>query len=165
MEQLGIKADQLLSQIINFTIMMWLLGKFLYKPILKMLEERKKKIEEGLKYSEQAKTELEKIDKKRQEIINSANNEVKKIIEEGKKAGKETEAEIIKRAYKEAENIIKKGRQELELEGLETEKELKKQTVEIAATMTEKILQDIITIDDHRAFIDKKLKQLTQSIR
>ena len=56
MEKLGIEPILLLTQVINFTILVVVLTKFLYKPILKMLDERKKKIEEGLTLSREMAT-------------------------------------------------------------------------------------------------------------
>ena len=64
MEKLGIQLPMLLTQIVNFTIMLLLLTKFLYKPILKALKERKEKISQGLIYAEKMQAEEEKMLKK-----------------------------------------------------------------------------------------------------
>ena len=72
MENLGIQPVPLLLQAINFLLLLFILKKYLYKPILKALEDRKKKIEEGLAYSEKMKAEAEKSEKKREEIISRA---------------------------------------------------------------------------------------------
>ncbi|MCL4338932.1 hypothetical protein M1271_04545, partial [Patescibacteria group bacterium] len=64
MEKLGVEPFQLLTQLFNFFLMVFILTKFLYKPITKKLEERKKKIEEGLEYADRMKSEMEKSDKK-----------------------------------------------------------------------------------------------------
>ena len=93
MEKLGIQPVQLLAQVFNFLILIILLRKYLYKPILKMLEERRKKIEEGLKSSEQAKKELDEAEKKKAEIISKAKLEASKIMDEAKKAGKKQETD------------------------------------------------------------------------
>lgn len=160
MDKLGIEPIQLLTQIFNFVIMVVLLTKFLYKPILKALEERRKKIEEGLQYAEKMKVETEKNEKKREEIILEAKGEARKIMEEGKKSGRIVEAEIIEKAHKEAQEVIAKGRSELSLERIEMEKQLRGQTIDIATSMVESILRQILDKNYQKEIINKKIREL-----
>src|SRR3989344_7992101 len=102
MEKLGIQPLSLLLQVINFLILLFVLKKYLYTPILNMLNDRKKKIEEGLSYSEKMKSEFEKSEKKRAEIIDKGKLEAQKIVEEGRHAAKGKENELIAKAEKEA---------------------------------------------------------------
>lgn len=162
MEKLGIELPQLLTQVVNFTIMVFILTKFLYKPILKTLEERKRKIEEGLKFTEKVKEEIEKTEKNRQEIIDKAKTEARQIIEETKNSAKRLESEIITKAHKEAEEILIKGRKELEQEKIEMEKAVSKHTVDIAAHMVEKLLNKMLSKEDHEALIEKKLREIAR---
>lgn len=165
MDKLGIEPIQLLTQVFNFVVMVVLLTKFLYKPILKALEERKKKIQAGLEYAEKMEEELEKTDKKRQAVIDAAKDEGRKIIEESKKTGKLLEAEIIEKAHKEAAGILDKGRKELELERAEMEKQLQLNTVEIAQTWVKTVLGNVLSVKNQQAIIDKKLKELAKQIK
>ena len=55
MDKLGIEPVMLLTQVINFLVLVILLTKFLYKPILKLIDERRKKIEEGLQLAQEMK--------------------------------------------------------------------------------------------------------------
>ena len=162
MEKLGIELPQLLTQVVNFTIMVFILTKFLYKPILKTLEERKRKIEEGLKFTEKVKEEIEKTEKNRQEIMDKAKTEARQIIEETKNSAKRLESEIITKAHKEAEEILIKGRKELEQEKIEMEKAVSKHTVDIAAHMVEKLLNKMLSKEDHEALIEKKLREIAR---
>src|SRR3989338_2822162 len=162
MEKLCIELPQLLTQVVNFTIMVFVLKKFLYKPILKTLEERKRKIEEGLKFTEKVKEEIEKTEKNRQEIMDKAKTEARQIIEETKNSAKRLESEIITKAHKEAEEILIKGRKELEQEKIEMEKAVSKHTVDIAAHMVEKLLNKMLSKEDHEALIEKKLREIAR---
>lgn len=164
MEKLGIEPIQLLTQTFNFLVLVFILGKFLYKPILKKLEERRKKIEEGLQYTEKMKKALEENEKKRQEIINKAKDEARTIVEEGKKTGKKVEAEIIEKAHKEAKEIVERGGKELELERQQMEKQLKTDTIEIAEAFTMKILSEVLDKDNQEKIIDKKIKQFASLV-
>ena len=159
MEKLGIQPTQLLSQIINILVMVFLLTKILYKPIIKVLDERKKKIQEGVEYTEKTKKELEQIEKKKQEILKKAESESKKIIEEGRITGKRLEAQIIEKAQREAKEIVEKGKKEIAMERFDLEKQLKTQTVEIASAMAEKILTNVLDKGDQKNIINRKYAQ------
>ncbi|OIO14684.1 ATP synthase F0 subunit B [Candidatus Gottesmanbacteria bacterium CG11_big_fil_rev_8_21_14_0_20_37_11] len=160
MENIGIEPSQLLTQVINFLLMVILLTKLLYKPVLKALDERKKKIEESLKLAEEIKLEADKNEKKRQEIINKSKQEAKQIIEEAKKTAKQVEAEIIMKAHNEAEMIIEKGKKDIEGEREQMEKQLRNKTIEIASEMAEKVIGMVLSDSDHHKIINNKLKDL-----
>lgn len=165
MEQLGIQPLQLLFQVINFTLMVVLLTKFLYKPILKALDARRKKIAEGLEYTQKMQEEKDKNENRKEEVLNKAKEEARKIIEEGKDAGKRMEAEIIEKAQKEADAIKEKGKKELEMERLEMEKELKVQTVEIAGNWVEVVLGKVLDSKKQQEIINKKLQELEHTLK
>lgn len=165
MENIGISPSAFLIQLINFSIMVFVLGKLLYKPIIRVLSERKKKIEDGLEYETKMKSELLATERKRAEILDKAADEAKKIIEEGKKLGKKTEAEILVKAADEAAVLVAKGKKEIESERAEMEKSLRSKTTEIASAMVEKLLSQVLSQSDQRALIDKKLRDIDKLTR
>jgi F-type H+-transporting ATPase subunit b len=165
MDKLGIEPFQLITQIFNFSVMVVVLTKLLYKPILKVLEERKKKIEEGLQYAEKMKEEAEKNEKARQEVINKAKEEARKIVEEGKKTGRKLEAEIVERAQKDAKAILTKGRKEIEIEKAIMEKDLQHQTIEISTSLVEAVLRNALDISNQKKIIDKKIQELAKHLK
>lgn len=164
MEQLGIEPLQLLTQILNFAIMVGVLTYFLFKPILKMLKGRRDKIAEGLSYAEKMKTEAEKTEGKRQAVLQEAKEEGSRIIEESKKSGKLVEAEIIEKAHEEARAIVEKGKSDIEIERADMEKKLKSEMIEVAAAIAQKTLESAISTKMHRAIIDKKIRELAKQL-
>src|SRR5688572_7523836 len=93
----GFNWPLFISQVISFTIVAVLLRKFAYQPILKLLLARREKIEAGLKNAEQIKVELARTEASRQEILNKANTEANRLIEEARAAAaKVQEAETQK---------------------------------------------------------------------
>src|SRR3989344_5068928 len=139
MDKLGIEPTQLLFQAINFTIMVVVLTKLLYNPILRALNERKRKIAEGLAYTEKMKKEEEKLEKKRQEVVDKAKDEAQKIIEKGKK--------------------------DIELERVEMEQKLRDETIEVAEAMVTRLLENILTEKNQKALIEKKLAQIAKDTK
>lgn len=162
MEQLGIQPIQLITQVVNFTLMVVLLTKFLYKPILKALNDRKKKIVEGLEYAEKMKLEAEKNEKKREEIIDRAKEEARKIIEESKKTAKQVEADILKDAQEEAGLILAKEREALAQERQELERQLRVKTIEIAQGWVTAVLGKVLGTKVQTAIINKKIAELAR---
>ena len=163
MENLGIQPISLLLQSINFLLLLLILKKFLYKPILKVLADRKKKIEEGLSYSDKTKSEFEKSEKKRDEILVRARSDGKTIIEEAKRAAKKREEELLEKAQREAQEIIAKGKREIEAMKEDLAKDLRREAVMIAEKIVEKVIKEALTENTQKALIDRKIKEIAKS--
>src|SRR6476469_808717 len=80
----GLDVPHFISQVISFAIVAFLLHRFAYKPILKVLEERRQRIAEGLANAERIKQELAKAEAARQEILSKANTQANQLIEEAR---------------------------------------------------------------------------------
>ncbi len=163
MEKLGIQLPMLLTQIVNFTIMLLLLTKFLYKPILKALKERKEKISQGLIYAEKMQAEEEKMLKKHEEILQKTHLEAKKIIDQAKKDATSVKSEILAQGKLENEEMKAKMENDLNNKLNEMSEEMSQKTVKVAAEMTKKLLADIITPAQQHQMIEKNLKNLENS--
>ena len=127
MEALGIDIKLLVVQIINFGILFFVLKKFLYTPILKLLDERKKEVEKQKELLTKTEEEFRKgeetrekmirqsraeVEKERRDLINMANEEKKKILSEARKvAEKEVEKKLMRIKSLEEESLenIKKS--------------------------------------------------------
>src|SRR5690606_9225729 len=86
LKQMGINWTQFIAQIISFCIVAFLLQRFAYKPVVAMLEERRRRIEEGLANAEKIKQELANAQVKAQEILTQANAQANKAIEDARAA-------------------------------------------------------------------------------
>src|SRR5215471_7417619 len=85
-ERFGLDAPHFFAQVISFLIVAALLYRFAYKPVLTVLEERRQRIAEGLANAEKIKGELAKTEAARQEVLNKANAEANRLIEEARAA-------------------------------------------------------------------------------
>jgi F-type H+-transporting ATPase subunit b len=150
MESLGIDLKLILAQIVNFLALFFLLNKFLYKPILKFLDERKKKIEASLINAEKISKQLAAIEEQQKQILEQARLSASRIISEGKKFGQEEKEKIIEEAKKKAGEEMKKGvalaRQELE----KAQGQLRQEAVNIAAEMAKKVLEKLSDEEKHK---------------
>lgn len=150
----------LIAQIVNFSIIVFVLNKLLYKPILKMLEDRKKKIRDGLEYTETMRIESEAMELKRKESIEDAQKEIKRMIDGAKITAKEEYKRIIEEAQKEADAIIMKGKRETETQKIEMKRTIRDDAVDLAVSMAKRLLSGIMTEDTQKALIKKQIHAL-----
>src|SRR4030042_2105348 len=94
LSNLGINGKLLLAQIINFLILLFVLHRFAYKPILKMLNDRTNKIEKGLKEAEESHKKLAEISEKEKEIITKARKDAQEILKKVEDTAKKNKEEI-----------------------------------------------------------------------
>lgn len=164
MEQLGIEPQLLLAQIINFAIIIVVLSKLLYKPILDILEKRRHEIEEGLKITERMRQEEEKWKEKRERMLAEARREGHKILEDARVQAKREERDILEEARVEASDIIAKGKAEVERLRAELVKKLERDAVDLGVVMAKRLLTKTLTTADQRQILNKHLKEIEKQV-
>ncbi len=160
MDKLGIEPVMLLTQVINFLVLVILLTKFLYKPILKLIDERRKKIEEGLQLAQEMKLKEEELLKEKEKVLDKAKDEGQELIEECKERGRKLENEIVILANEEAKGLKEKARKEIEQERAKLWEELEKQMLEVASAMAKTVVMGLLDKKGQLQLIDKKLEKL-----
>lgn len=160
MEQLGIEPNLLLAQIVNFLIIFFVLSKLLYKPILGMLEKRKKEITAGLELTEKMRSEEEKLNVRKEKLLDEARKEARNIVEAGKKEADEQAKEIVESAHTSAREIIEKGKEDVVDLRAGMQKDVQRAAVDIAQAMTKQLLSQVLTPADQHKLIQKHLKEL-----
>lgn len=160
MEKLGIQPLLLIAQIVNFGIILFVLKKYLYQPILKLLVDRKQKIADSLKIVEAAQEAEKQLDKKKEEAKREAREEAKVIIMNARRQAEQLQAEMKEAARKDIKQVKEKLQKELETKYKRMEKELINKTVEIAASLAERILRNVLTDVDHHRLIQAQIKKL-----
>lgn len=158
MEQLGIEPKLLLAQIVNFAIIIVVLSKLLYKPILNALDKRREDIARSLDLKELLEKEKIKSDEKRTEIIADARREAKKILDEVKSQAKVVEKEILTAAHREAEEIITKGKKTLVSEREEMMKSVEREAVGLGKSIAKRILENLLSSKDKKAILEEHIQ-------
>lgn len=157
----GVNPILLVAQVVNFLILLFILKKFLYGPILKVLAVRRQKIEESLKNAEEIELRLQKTNEDVEKILANAMDEAQKIIKESKEvgmqfieAGKKTQEDIINKAFEQALEVRK-------TEYVRLEKQLKEHAGDLIALAFEKVTGKKITRDDQKKIIEKEVRNLS----
>jgi F-type H+-transporting ATPase subunit b len=148
------------SQVISFVIVALLLRRFAYKPILNVLEERRRSIEEGQLNAEKIKRQLDEAEKRYSEILAKANAEAQKMIDETR----ESSAHLAERKQQEAtaaaEQIIAKAREASAIEHERTMDSLKQELGRLVVDTTAKVTGKVLTPEDQQRLQEEALSQL-----
>jgi F-type H+-transporting ATPase subunit b len=149
-----------LSQVISFVIVALLLHRFAYKPILAVLEERRRKIEEGQLNAEKIKKELAEAEKRYAEILAKANAEAQKMIDEARESSAHLADRKQQEAIAAAEQIIVKAREASAIERERTMAELKRQLGRLVVDTTAKVTGKVLTREDQQRLQEETARQL-----
>src|SRR5213083_2917380 len=148
-----------LSQVISFCIVAFLLRRFAYKPILAVLEDRRRKIEEGQLNAEKIRSELAEAEKRYQEIVAKANGDAQKMIDEARESAAHLSERKQQEAVATAEQIIAKAREAAAIEHDRTMESLKRELGRLVVDTTAKVTGKVLTQDDQRRLQEETARQ------
>ncbi len=148
------------SQVISFALVAFLLNKFAYKPILSLLEERRQRIQEGLANADRIKSELARTEAMRLEVINKADAQATKMIEEARAAAARVQEIETQKAIAAAEQIISKARQAAAADHARMLAELRREVGRLVVSTSARVTGKILTPEDHQRLNEETTKQL-----
>jgi len=160
LQTLGIHWPKLIAQTINFAIVLFVLWKWAYQPVLRMLELRRQKIAESMAQAERIRAELEATERQRREILAQAQAQAQQLIEEARQAAARLHAQETQRAVAAAEQILAKARQAAELDRARTMAELKREVGRLVVQMTMAVTGKILTPEDQRRILEESTRQV-----
>src|SRR5262249_10064074 len=146
----GVDWSHLIAQMISFGIVCFLLHRFAYKPVLRMLEDRRQLIAQGLANADKVKAELARTEAQRQEVMTQANAQATQFIEEARTAADVLLKQETKKAISAAEDIIVKAQQAAAQEHVRMLADLKKEIGRLVVQTTSAVTGKILTMDDQR---------------
>jgi F-type H+-transporting ATPase subunit b len=156
----GVDWSHLIAQMISFIIVAGALTLFAYKPILNVLDERRKRIAEGLANAEKIKQELARTEAARQEVLNQANLQANKLIEEARAAAARVQEQETQKAVAAAEQIIVKASEAAAQDHARMLAELRREVGRLVVETTAKVSGKILTVEDQRRLAEDANRQL-----
>ena len=157
----GVDRSHLFAQIISFCIVCILLQRFAYKPVVKMLEERKRQIAHSQANAEQIKAELAATEVQRKEVLDRANMEASRLIEEGRAAAARVQEQGTQKAIAAAEQVITRAQEAAAQERARMLAELKSEFGRLLVQTTTRVTRKILTAEDQQRLAEETAKQLT----
>ncbi|MAF85047.1 MAG: ATP synthase F0 subunit B [Dehalococcoidales bacterium] len=161
MEGLGISLPTLLAQIINFAILLVLLYLVAYKPIMRMFDERSRKIKESIEQTESIKEQAAHAEEEAEKRIEAAGKEGQELVARAVRTGEEVRQQTQQEAKRDAELLIARARTEIQRERDEAIGELRKEFADLTIKAAEKVIDRSLDKKAHRQIIDKVLKEST----
>jgi F-type H+-transporting ATPase subunit b len=150
-----------LSQVISFAIVALLLRQFAYKPILGVLEERRRRIEEGQLNAEKIKKELAAAEQRYAEIVAKGNADAQRMIDEAKESSAHLAERKQQEAIAAAEQIIVKAREAAAIEHERTMTALKREVGRLVVDTTVKVTGKVLTSEDQRRLEQEAARQIS----
>ena len=157
---ISVNLWQILISLANLAILFLLIKKFLYKPVLKMLDARRAEIDSQYRDAAYAKNSAEAKDAELSERLSNAKVEAEDIVKEAADIAKNRGDKIIEDAKVQASGIIRQAEVEAELQQKRAEETIKAQIVEISTALSEKMLEREINADDHKVLIDNFINKI-----
>ena len=161
MEGLGISLPTLLAQIINFAILLVLMYLVAYKPIMRMFDERSRKIKESIEQTESIKEQAAHAEEEAEKRIEAAGKEGQELVARAVRTGEEVRQQTQQEAKRDAELLIARARTEIQRERDEAIGELRKEFADLTIKAAEKVIDRSLDKKAHRQIIDKVLKEST----
>lgn len=164
LKNFGFEPILFIAQIINFLIIVYLLKRFLYKPVINMLEERQKKIAEGIKSSEEAEKKLQETIQKEETIIRKAQEEARKLIDDAKIE----QAQMMQRAEEatqaKIDKMLQKAREQITFETAQTEKRLEAHISRLAVDFLQKSVQGLFGPKEQEMIMKNALQKIKKKV-
>lgn len=157
-----INPYEIIMQILNFGVLLWLLKKFLYKPMQNYLDKRAEEIQSEHDNAEKLRKESEEALLNAKEEMEKVRVDAKKILDNTLASAENEKLKIMEDAESKVSNMFKAGKQSLESEIKKARQELKDQIADISVDIAKKILEKEITEDDHNRLIKDHIYELSE---
>jgi len=158
----GIDWKLFLAQVVNFLILVLVLRKFAYGPLIKLMRDRKTRIEEGLIYTEEAEKRLKDIEVEKLAVIKMAKNDAFFIVAEAEKNARKKKEEIVKQTIKKNEEIVADAKRLINEEKEKMAEVVYKNAEEFISLGVEKVLAGTTSLDRDKHLIEEAIKQLRE---
>jgi F-type H+-transporting ATPase subunit b len=146
--------------ILTFLVLLTLLAKFAWGPLLQSLEARQETIRKSLADAEKARQELERLNQESGAIIRQARVEADAIVGASRADAERLRGELRDKARAEAEGIMKNAERQIQLETARAIEQIRRETADLSVAIASKIIQRNITKEDNERLIDDALRQM-----
>jgi F-type H+-transporting ATPase subunit b len=159
LEKLGINVTWLLAQVVNFGLLLFILWQFAYKPVLKMLNDRKQKIQESLDYSERVKREAAEQQKEFDRTLEETRREMQAAVAAAAQSGEKERETILVQARDDARKMIDQAKGQIEYERKQMLSDLREEVVRLSLLAAQRVVSQSLDDKAHRQLVSDFLAQ------
>jgi F-type H+-transporting ATPase subunit b len=156
----GVNWPGFLASLANFVILLFVLQRFAYRPLLQVLDERRRRVAESLKQADQIKEELAKTQSARDEVLSEGRKAAQRMIDEARQAAERLRDTQLAEATHAAQDLLRKAEEAGRQEHDRLMIELRREMVALVVATTAKVTGKILTAEDQRRLADETLKEL-----
>jgi F-type H+-transporting ATPase subunit b len=146
--------------ILTFLVLVGLLARFAWRPLLQALERRQATIAQSLEDAQRARQELERIQRESLQLMANARAEAESIVSRSRSDAEALREELKLKARTEAAAIVKNAERQIQLETARAVQQIRHEAVDLSVTIASKILQRQVSREDNEALIQETLKQV-----
>ena len=157
---ISVNIWQILISLANLALLTWIVSKFLFKPVKKILDGRRESIDSAYARANEAETQAEEHRKNYEAAMAAVKQTSDQMISEASRIAERRGSEIENAAREQAQEIRRQAEEDARLERKKAEAEMKREIADISAQLTGKLLEREITPEDHRELIDSFLQEL-----
>lgn len=150
---MSLSTSDLLFAIINFLVLLAVLKKFLYKPLMNMIDQRELQVKNDLESAEKARNDAQKTKEEYTKQMEQAKQEAQQIIEKANKIGEESREALLKQAREEAARMTEKAQEMIRLEKEEALSQLRNEVASLVVLAAGKVIDKNIDQESHEKLI------------
>lgn len=162
MEKLGIDIQLIVLQGVNFGILLFILNRFLYKPVLDQLRKRKEQIEQNEKVQGELTERMNQLENDRSVMLAETKGEAQKILGQAREMGKQITQSIKDDAQKKADELLEKASHDIEVERENIKKSITDEVSKIAVSAAEQVLRASITDEQKKNVTKTAVEEFTR---
>ena len=159
MEAIGFNIPGLISQFINFGLFLVLLSVVLYKPIIRMLDQRAERIRDALSEAERAREESARSGEEVHQALAEARERAQQIMQQAQETSRRQVEELLAQARQETEAIAERSREELRREAAEIIDRGRREVIDLSMVAAERIINRSLDHDTHRELVEEVLRE------
>jgi F-type H+-transporting ATPase subunit b len=160
---LSIDATLLWATIVVFALFAWVLGKFAWGPLLKIVDEREKTIRDQVDSAQLAAAEAKDLLVQHQEMLKGAGREREEILQKAVREAEAVRADLVTKARADADQVVSKAREQMQREKDQAIAELRAQVADIAVEAASRIVKSSLTEEAQRKLVDDFVKELPRA--
>jgi F-type H+-transporting ATPase subunit b len=146
--------------ILTFLVLVALLAKFAWGPLLEALERRRAAIAKSLEDAQKARQELERLQRESAEMLRQARVEADSIVSRSRSDAEALREELKQKSRAEAAAIVKNAEKQIQMETARAVQQIRNETVDLSVAIASKILKRQVSKEDHEGLIEDTLKQV-----
>jgi len=146
--------------LVIFLLVLLILKKYAWKPLLDFLDQREKEISDSLAMAESAKADLEKVKEESEKILNEAKNQGKSIVSDSKQKAEDSANKILNDAQAKSDEFVLDAKKKIDVEKKKAIKEIKEEVVGLSLDLASQVLQRNVKDEDNSKFVDSSLKAM-----